>query len=207
MKRFIIALLILAFAIPAFAQDGIGNVKGKMLVGGFLDYAIGFGDVFKDYEFTVEDVTVKEETSLGLSFGGKFFFGLAQKIMIGVVVDYQTIKYKGSVEGDLGGFEDLFSYDETENWISFNGNVLVLFSPEKKLCPYVEAGPGYYMPSHEEADGEIGVNAGLGLIYMMSPTMAIDLGARGHMIFTEGESTTYVEAHGGIVLFFGGATR
>ncbi len=205
MRKFVIALMVLALCSAAFAQtEGMGDMKGRMMVGGFFNYAFGFGDQFKDYEETIEDITIKAETSLGFSFGGQFFYGIAPKILIGVIVDWQQIKYKGSAEGDLGGFEDLFNYDEKESWIAINPAATLLLSPDKKLCPVVQAGPGYYMPSHEDADAKPGVFAGIGILYMVSPTMAVDAGGRFHMIFTEDKSTTYVEAHGGVSFFFGG---
>ncbi|MBK7092010.1 MAG: outer membrane beta-barrel protein [bacterium] len=203
MKKTLIAMVVLLMAASLSAQ-GIGDLKGKMAVGGFINYGIGFGKMFDDYEETFEDFTVKNETSLGISFGGKFLYGLAPKMAVAASVDRQSIKYKGEASGDLGGFEDIFNYDETESWIAINVNGVYFFSPEKKMCPYAEAGPGYYMPSHEDADSKFGINGGLGILYMVSPTVGVDLGGRFHMIFTEEEKTNYAEIHGGVNVFFGG---
>ena len=203
-------LMSFVFASVASAQEeGMGDFKGKMFVGGFFNYGFGFGDAFKDFEYTDPefDVTFKQETNLSFSFGGRFFYGLAPKVGVGAVVDYQTIKFKGSVSGTDVPAEiaQLFEYDETENWISINGNVIFFFSPEKKFCPYFEGGPGFYIPSSEGSDSKFGVNGGVGGMYMTSPNMGLDFGGRFHIIFTEGESTTYVEAHAGVNFFFGGA--
>jgi hypothetical protein len=205
-------LMALLFVPMAGAQDmAIGNVQGRMFAGGFFNYGFGFGDQFKDYEESFDvlgqgTITLKNETNLSFSLGGKFFYGVAPKIAIGGVIDYQRITYKGSVEGTFVGLPlDIYNYDESESWTSINGNVMYFFNPDKPLCPYVEGGPGFYIPSHSDADSKFGLNAGGGAVLMIRPNWGIDFGGLFHVIFTEDKSTTYVQINVGADIFFGSA--
>lgn len=199
--------LLILVALVVFGMFSVGNafeLQGLMGAGAFVDYGIGMGEAFDDYEGTwlIGDVTVdvKVETSLGLSFGGKFLYGLTPNIALAALVDYQQIKYEAtaSAEGETA------SDSQTESWIAFNVNGMYFFNTEAQFCPYVEAGPGFYMPSVEGADSKFGINAGAGFLYMFQDNMGVDFGGRFHMIFTEDIKTNYIEIHGGIMFFFGG---
>jgi len=189
----LVAVIMLFGAMTVYGQ-AIGDLKGKMAVGGFLDFGIGFGDVFKEYG--VSGVATFK-SSLGLSFGGQFLYGLAPKIAVKGLFDYQTESYKAT----LLGMEAKSSYHILE--ISANG--MYFFSPEKKMCPYVEAGPGLYSAGGGgSSSSNLGVNAGVGGMYMINDKVAIDAGGRFHMIFTTGKSTTFADIHAGVSFFLGG---
>ncbi|MCX6831880.1 MAG: hypothetical protein NT028_07045 [candidate division Zixibacteria bacterium] len=192
-KILVLVAVIMLFGMTAVYGQAIGDLKGKMAVGGFLDYGIGFGDQFKSFDY----VGFTAKSSLGLSFGGKFLYGVAPKIAVKGLFDYQTESYKVTILG----VEAKSSYHILE--ISANG--MYFFSPEKKMCPYVEAGPGMYsFGDGGSSTSKIGVNAGIGGIYMINEKLAIDAGGRFHMIFTDVKKTNYVDIHAGVSFFLGG---
>ena len=202
MKKVLIFAAIFMFG--AFSMVSAIDLEGMMGASGFVDYGFGFGEAFDDFETTMDiegtSVDVKVETSLQFSFGGKFIYGVTPNIAVAALADYQQIKYEvtPSAEGESA------SVSETESWIALNVNGMYFFTMEGQLNPYVEAGPGFYIPSEEGADSKFGVNGGVGFIYLFQENLGVDFGGRYHMIFTEDTNTNYVEIHGGIIFFFGG---
>jgi len=197
MKRLLGLVLVFVFACATAANgQAIGELQGKMAAGAFLNYGIGFGDMFK----TISIPGSESKNTLGLSFGGKFLYGIAPKIAVKGLLDYQIESYKVTLITNPQ-VETKTNYHILE--ISANG--MYFFSPEKKMCPYIEVGPGIYsFGGGGSSSSKFGINAGVGGTYMINEKLAIDAGGRFHMIFTDVKKTTYADIHAGISIFFGG---
>ncbi len=68
------------------------------------------------------------------------------------------------------------------------------------LRPYVNGGPGVYVPEHGST--ELGFNAGLGLDYSLTSDWIMELGADYHHIFTSGSDTQFFVPHLGLIYRF-----
>ncbi len=192
--------LVLVGAVAAYGQ-AIGDLKGKMAGTVFLDYGIGFGDQFKSITLAGEGFEITAKNKLNVSFGGKFMYGVAPKIAVAGILDYQMAKAEASAT--IAGFGST-STSANYHIFEISANGMYFFSPEKKLCPYIEAGPGMYsFGGSGSSSTKIGVNAGFGGAYMINEKIAIDAGGRFHMVFTDVKNTTYVDIHAGVSFFFG----
>ncbi|MBD3218858.1 MAG: outer membrane beta-barrel protein [candidate division Zixibacteria bacterium] len=196
MKKVLIAtgiLLILSFC-SVYGLD----LEKRVMAGVFVDYGFGFGDSFEEYSFSDPDVgTITVDPTLGFSFGGQVTYGLTENIALSGMVDW--IQWKLDISEDYEDFEDL----ENESVIAINFNGMYLFQMESMVTPFVEAGPGYYIFSADNADSKFGINGGGGIIYMFQEQIGVELGARGHVIFTEDNSTTLVDLRVGLKYLFG----
>lgn len=202
MKKVLLVLVTL-MVLGSFTMANAFDLKGIMGIGAFVDYGFGFGDNFEDYEYTAIDA--KETVSLGFSFGAQFMYGLTDNIALAIVWDYVQIKY-----GTEGADADQIEEYDNESFMKFNANVMYFFNTEATLCPFVFVGPGYYVPSHEEADSKFGFNGGIGALYFFQENMALEFGGVFHYIFDKDEdkgidaTTTFAEVFVGIKYFFGG---
>jgi hypothetical protein len=179
-------VMVLALVSPASAVDQ----TGKFAVGGYGGYSFGFGDKFKEYEY----MGFTSQNKLNFSFGGKVKYGLTPNIALVGGVDYQSGKWEGKlaeyVPPELagGGLEESMNdseSDESFNWIGILAGGMYVFSPEATTSPYVTAGGGFYVP--DEGDSKPGFNVGFGVEHFFQDNLALDGGARFHMIFFKSE--------------------
>jgi hypothetical protein len=193
-------LLILVMVLSLFSSASAIDQKGKLAIGGYGGYAFGFGDFFKKWD--VGSASWQNKPSF--SFGGKIKYGLAPNIALVGAVEYQA--GKSEWEGSIQDID--FSGDKNWNWIGILANVMYVMNPEAKTNPYVTAGGGFYIP--DEGDGKPGFNAGLGVEHFFQDNLALDAGARFHMILFESDevgkswdSGTYVQGYIGVVFYLG----
>ncbi len=196
MKKVVIATGIFLMLLSAGAA-GL-DIENRVMLGVFGDYGFGFGDAFE--EFIIVDPDLGElavEPELGFSFGGQITYGLTENIALSGMVDWIQWKLDYAEE-----YEDPVDL-ENESLIAVNFNGMYLFQMESMVTPFVELGPGFYIFSEEGADNKFGIDGGLGLIYMFQEKIGVELGARGHVIFTEDEATTLVDLRVGLKYLFG----
>jgi len=191
-------LLIIILGAPSWAID---QTK-KFAIGGYAGYGFGFGDFFKDQEFGYYDpdlgfVGYSFKNKLTFCFGAKAKYGLTPELALVGALDYQSGDV--DVKAAAGGFA--VGVSESYHWTGILANILYTLSPDKKTCPYLTGGVGYYMP--EEGDSKPGINLGGGIEHFFQPNLALDAGARFHMIFTEDKNTTYIQILAGLNYYFG----
>lgn len=80
--------------------------------------------------------------------------------------------------------------------ISANFNLKYEFTPGN-LRPYINCGPGIYLP--KSGSGEFGFNVGLGLDYSLTPKWIIELGGDYHHIFSSGNDTKFLISYIGLI--------
>lgn len=188
-------LLAIVMILGLVASASAIDQKGKVAIGAYGGYGFGFGDVFKKYE--LGDYSVQNKMTF--CFGAKVKYGLTPNIAIAGAVDYHG--GKSEAEGDFLGFD--ISESESWHWMAIQANGIYHFSTEAKTCPYLTAGFGFYIPSEEGGDSKPGANVGIGVEHFFKPNLALDAGARFHMIFTENDKTTYVVGLVGITYYLG----
>ena len=201
MKKLSLLFTVL-FVLGSFASASAIDQTGKFAVGGHLGYSFGFGDAFKEYKWTYDDPLLgyweaKYQNKVTYSFWGNVKYGLNPNLALMGAVDYQAgdIEVSATV-GDISG-----SASESYNWTSVLGNLVFTLSPEKKTCPYFTGGSGFYIP--EEGDSKPGINVGGGMEHFFQDNLALDVGARFHMIFTEELKTNYLNIYAGLNYYFG----
>ena len=189
----LVLVLTLATSVSAIDQ------KGKWALGGYAGYAFGFGDAFKEYSvgwYGEDSYGWSVKNKLTFCLGAKVKYGLAPKLSLVGNLDYQAgdVDVKAKVPG-LFAYTGSASYD----WTAILGNIEYTLSPEKKTTPTLTGGLGFYM----DGDTKLGMNVGGGIEHFFQNNLALDAGARFHMIFTEGESTTYLQIRAGLNYYFG----
>ncbi len=189
-------VMILVLTTSALAIDH----TGKFAIGGYAGYAFGFGDAFKDHEFGYYvpgygfyGWSVKNK--LTYCVGAKAKYGLSPKLALVGALDYQAGDVEVKAAGSMAAFGGSTSYD----WTAILGNVLYTLSPEKKTTPNLTGGVGFYM----DGDTKLGINVGGGVEHFFQDNLSLDAGARFHMVFTEGESTTYLQIFAGVMYYLG----
>jgi hypothetical protein len=198
-----LSLLIgLLFVLGSFTSASALDQTGKFAVGGHFGYSFGFGDVFKEYEIGYDDPLtgywgLKYQNKVTYSFWGNVKYGLNPNLALMAVVDYQAgdVEVTGTV-GDIGG-----SVSDSYHWTSVLGDLLFNLSPDNKTCPYFFGGGGLYIP--EEGDSKPGINLGGGIEHFFQENLALDVGARYHMIFTEEQKTNYLNVYAGVNYYLG----
>jgi len=152
LKRiFLITAMILVMAAAVSAQD----LTGQMKVNGYAGYTLGFGDLFKtrtagDYEF---------KGSAGLCFGGQFFYGLKENIMIGGELMFQAYNFESKYTGPaIPGFDpSLLEFDEGSSELNFLANILYMMNEDDETSFSLIGGLGFY----DFGGSEIGFSGGI----------------------------------------------
>ena len=84
-------------------------------------------------------------------------------------------------------------------WWNISANLKYEFTTNP-LRPYVNGGPGVYIPEHGST--RLGFNAGLGLDYSLTSDWIMELGADYHHVFTSGSDTQFFVPHLGLIFRF-----
>jgi hypothetical protein len=191
----------LIFVLASFGSASAIDRTGTFSVGGHVGYSFGFGNVFDEYEVSGEDWLLGEwdakyQNKVTYSFWGNIKYGVTPNFAVMAAVDYQAGDV--DVSATLGGFSGGVS--ESYHWTSVLGNGIFTLSPERNTCPYLTFGGGIYF---NDDVSEPGANFGGGIEHFFQDNLALDVGTRYHMIFTEGESTNYLNIYGGLNYYFG----
>lgn len=218
MKK-LIALFMVVMFLALVGSAAAVDQKGKIGIGAYGGYGVGFGDYFKKWEFGEYSFQNKPT----FCFGGKFKYGLTPNIALMAAVEYQSGKWE--TEGTFPLLGDV-SESESWNWIAILANVQYVLMQEQKTTPYLTAGGGFYMP--DEGDSKPGINLGVGVEHFFQDNLALDGGVRFHMIFFESgdddveydgggslsvsaddetseswDNATYLQIHVGVIYYFG----
>jgi hypothetical protein len=190
----------LLFVLGSFASASAIDQTGKFAIGAHFGYSFGFGDAFKEYEWGeywgTEYWGVKYQNKVTYSFLGNVKYWLNPNWALLGAVDYQAgdIEVTETVAGYSAGVSE--SYD----WTTILGNAVYNVSPDNRTCPYFTGGGGIYI---NDDVSKPGINFGGGLEHFFKNNLALDMGARYHMIFTEDNSTNYINVYAGINYYLG----
>jgi hypothetical protein len=163
---------------------------GKFAIGGNLGYSFGFGDAFKEYGV----YGYKIQNKLGVSFGANFKYKINPKFSLRGTLEYQG----GSVDVKHSGYF-IYNYDDSYHFTNLSASAIYHLNPQQKNTYYLDGGLGFY----HGGDTHLGIHMGGGLEHFFQPNLALDAGARFHIIFTSGNSTTYLNIYAGVNYYFG----
>jgi hypothetical protein len=201
MKKSSLLLAVLMIFILAVSASAIDQ-KGKVAIGAYGGYGFGFGDMFKKYEMGYTDpdlgfIGFSYQNKLTFAAGGKVSYGLTPNLALVGAVDYQGGKVDVKAQAGFLGV----TMSDTYHWMAILANIKYVLTPAAKTCPYLTAGGGYYIPN--EGDSKPGVNGGVGVEHFFQSNLALDAGARFHMIFTSDKNTTYAQILIGVIYYLG----
>ncbi len=172
MKKGIVLVLALclAFSTVVNAENGNG-LKGKMYVSGYGAYAIGMGDVFKEY--TAGEYKFK--SSAGIGFGGAFHYGVNPKMLIGGELGFQSYKYESS------GPAPYPSVSDTETKMNILATAFYALNyVENQSALFLAFGAGQY-----GGFDKLGFNAGVMYSKMMAAGWILFVMPRLHYVMTD----------------------
>ena len=190
----------LLFILGSFSSAFAIDQTGKFAIGAHFGYSFGFGEVFDEYEWDgywgTEYWGVKYQNKVNYSLLGNVKYWFSPNWSLLGALDYQAgdVEVTGSVAGFSTGISE--SYD----WTGILANMVYSISPNNKTCPYFGGGGGVYMSDDVT---EPGVNFCGGIEHFFKNNLALDVGARYHMIFTEEKNTNYVNVYAGINYYLG----
>jgi hypothetical protein len=199
MKKLSIVLGLL-FILGLFSSASAIDQTGKFAIGGHFGYSFGFGEVFDEYEWGeywgTEYWGVKYQNKVTYSFLGNVKYWLSPNWALLGALDYQAgdVEVTGSVADFSTGISE--SYD----WTGILANIVYNISPNNKTCPYFGGGGGIYLSDDVT---EPGINLCGGIEHFFQSNLALDVGARYHWIFTEENSTNYLNVYAGINYYLG----
>jgi hypothetical protein len=200
MKKLFI-LVVMLFVLGLFGSASALDRTGTFAVGGHFGYSFGFGDVFEKYEVSGYELglgswSASYQNKVTYSFWGNVKYGLNPNWALMAAVDYQAgdVEASASIAGMSGAVSD------TYHWTSVLANAVWTLSPEKNTCPYFTLGSGIYFNDNVS---EPGVNFGGGIEHFFQENLALDVGTRYHMIFTDVDNTSYLNVYGGVNFYFG----
>ncbi len=172
MRYVLTAVLVLLLATMALGQDAMG-VKNKMMISGYGGYTLGFGDAFFDESYEEDGITVEASFKPSINFGGMFHYGLAEKIMLGGELGFQSYKLEGSVMG--------YSADESSTEMNILGSLLYTMN-------YDPAGDAFYLMAGAGLYGgfdDFGVNGGIMYSKKLGDKLKGFVMPRFHMLFSD----------------------
>lgn len=180
MKKALLLMLVvcMALGVTAVAENGDG-VKGKMFASGYAGYALGFGDLFKDYEETFGPSRYKYSFDAGIGFGGAFHYGVTPKLMVGGEVGLQSYKSELEVTGDLFGFNEAGSNTNTELNVLATALYALNYAAQQNAL-FLTFGVGNY-----GGLDAIGLSFGIMYMKMMSTAWALYFMPRMHYVLSD----------------------
>ena len=181
------------------SEAGFG--VGKFAIGGNLGYSFGFGNAFKEYSYgfyspSYGDWGWKIKNKLSFSFGAKFKYKINPKFSLGGILEYQGGSVDVTRTGGYWGGGASSSY----NFTNLLASAIYDLTPQQKNNYYLAGGLGLYT----DGGTHLGIHMGGGLEHFFQPDLSLDAGARFHVIFTSGETTTYINIYAGVNYYFGG---
>lgn len=189
-------LFTLLFLVMLVASASAIDKTGKIAIGGYAGYSFGFGDVFKKYEYGYySTVDYSSQFKVTSSLGVKIKYGLTENIAFSLALNYQRTKNEWKFMGE--------KESNSGHWPAFLANGIIIPLPEGNTCPYLTGGVGLYIHYEKyygswDSNTKPGINLGGGVEQFLQDNIALDGGARLHLIFTEDKMTTYIQIYAGV---------
>lgn len=176
-----VAMLAVASMAQAMTMTPGTGMKGSWFIGPMGGLTMPVGDLSKDFN-TTSSTEFGADQGMGFNIGGLLDYALTDQIGIGIDGAYNTTKSKDDIPDAPG-----VSLKATTT--SFGAHAEWFLPTGGKVLPYLGAGVGYYnkkfksdgaSPEIEAKKGGIGVNGGVGVALMASPSMGFGVDARYH---------------------------
>lgn len=197
---FVVAIICLMLTMTVFSQDVEDTevtaprqgVDGKMFIGGFVGYTLGFGNAFWNEEESFGGITIKSSFKPGFNLGGTFHYGVSDKFMVGGELSFQTYGAKESI----GDNEESESFNK--NSILFNG-LYVLNYVEAENTLFFTFGAGL----RQFANYKFGLFGGLVYRKMISERVGLCGIPKLHYIMSNGGNPLMFSLSAGVMIPIG----
>ena len=155
MKRTLLICAVFCLVLSASANAQMPGFKGQSWATGHLGYSFGMGNAFSSYS---EPYTNMEFSSdAGIGFGGQYYYGLKENLLIGGELLFQRYTMKMSVPANLAlGIPEM---DVSESQIELNVlvNTLYAVNRTRNSALFLMGGTGLY----DFGGTQLGLNGGL----------------------------------------------
>ena len=155
MKRTLLICAVFCLVISISASAQMTDYTGQMWATGHLGYAFGMGNAFSSYS---EPVTNTEfSNGPGIGFGGQFYYGLKENLLIGGELMFQSYTYEMKTPANLAlGIPEV---DVSESQTELNLLVTTMYglSQSRSSSLFLMGGTGLY----DFGGTQLGLNTGL----------------------------------------------
>lgn len=179
MKRILLTCAVFCLIISVSASAQMSDFKGQTWLCGNLGYAFGMGDAFVSY--TEPYSNTKFSTDAGIGFGGQFYYGLQDKLLIGGELSLQSYTAKMSAPANLSLGIPEMDVSTSETKFNVIVNTLYAVSQTRSSALFLSGGTGLY----DFGGTQLGLNTGLVWRYQVSDNVYLTGMPRFHVVFTD----------------------
>jgi len=155
MKRTLLVCAVFCLVISASADAQMSSFKGQTWATGHLGYAVGMGNAFSSY---TEPYTNTEFSSgPGVGFGGQFYYGLKDNLLIGGELMFQRYTFKMSTPANLALSIPASEFSESQTETNLIVNTLYAVNQTRNSALFLMGGTGLY----DFGGTQLGLNTGL----------------------------------------------
>ncbi len=178
MKRLLAGVLFVAVAFLVAGPASAQVEKGRFYAGPTAGVALPFGDL-------------ADGTGIGITVGGTGDYLVTPMIAVGPDLFFNFMGGEEFQGVELDGF----------TLTQVGGHGRYFFSPGNTTVPFISGGLAYYDAA---GGGDIGLNAGGGVLMNAGRTMKLNISGTVHFIMSDGSTGTYLNGTVGLLFPFGG---
>ena len=179
MKRTLLICAVFCLVISTSASAQMWDFKGQTWATGHLGYAFGMGSAFSNYS---EPITNTEFSSgPGIGFGGQFYYGLKDNLLIGGELMLQSYTVKMSAPANLALGIPAIDISESQTEFNLIVNTLYGVSRTRNSALFLMGGTGLY----DFGGMQPGLNTGLFWRKQVSDNVYLFGMPRMHVVLTD----------------------
>ncbi len=183
MRRTLLICAVFCLVISASAGAQMSDFKGQTWATGHLGYAFGMGNAFSSYS---EPITNTEISSgPGIGFGGQFYYGLKDNLLIGGELMFQSYTTKMSAPANLALGIPGINVSESQTELNLIANTLYAVSRTRNSALFLTGGTGFY----DFGGMQLGLNTGLVWRKQVSDNVHLFGMPRLHVVLTDSTPT------------------
>jgi len=179
MKRILLICSVFCLVVSVSANGQMQDFTGQTWLTGHLGYSFGMGDAFLSY--TEPFTNTEFSNGPGIGFGGQFYYGVKENLLIGGEVMFQSYTAKMSMPANLA--LDIPEMEVSESEIEFNliANTMYAVSQARTSALFLMGGSGLY----DFGGMQLGLNTGLFWRKQVSNNVHLFGMPRLHVVLTD----------------------
>jgi hypothetical protein len=179
MKQTLLICAVFCLVISASASAQMWDFKGQSWATGHLGYAFGMGSAFSSYS---EPITNTEFSSgPGIGFGGQFYYGMKDNLLIGGELMFQSYTFKMSAPANLALGIPAIDISESQTEFNLIANTLYGLNKTRNSALFLMGGTGLY----DFGGMQLGLNTGLFWRKQVSDNVHLFGMPRLHVVLTD----------------------
>ena len=179
MKRILLMCALFCLVISALANSQMWDLKGQTWATGHLGYAFGMGNAFTSYS---DPITSTEfSNGPGVGFGGQFYYGLKDNLLIGGELMLQSYTVKMSAPANLALGIPAIDVSESETEVNLMVNALYGLNKTRNSALFLSGGTGLY----DFGGMKLGLNSGIVWRKQVSDKVYLFGMPRLHLVLTD----------------------